>query len=168
MKAYDALTPVCQFNTLAGFPQEYRHIEDDSVQFQMNQIIQEEFDELLDAFQAVNRGEVIDGAGDLIVTAAGLLHRMGLDPNDVMAAINASNQSKFCHTAHDAYESVCQYDDDPRYHSVKAELVDDLYYVIYGKKPGSDSWKILKGINYFEPDFSALKGFKDQPQKRGV
>lgn len=152
---YDALTPVVLFNTVAGFPVQRREIDDPEVQTQMNDIYQEEVDELREAFDSNNRKEVVDGAGDVIVTAAGLLAKMGIDPNEVMRRINESNASKFCKDAIEAHESVLSYRDDERYVDVHTKFVDGVY-VIFGRKKGTDSFKILKGINFHEPKLDDL------------
>lgn len=152
---YDALTPVVKFNTVAGFPVERRELDDEEVQNQLFNIVEEEVDELFDEFAANNRVGVVDGAGDVIVTVAGLLAKMGIDPNEVMRRINESNASKFCKDAVEAHEGVLSYHNDERYVDVHAREVDGVY-VIFGQKVGTDSYKILKGINFHEPKLEDL------------
>jgi len=152
---YDALSPVVDFNVKAGFEVERREVEDQEVQTQMYAIYQEEVDELLEAFESNDRTGVVDGAGDVIVTAAGLLAKMGINPNEVMRRINESNASKFCKDAVEAHESVVSYRDNKEYVDVHAKLVGDVY-VIFGRKVGTGSFKILKGINYHKPKLDDL------------
>lgn len=151
---YDALSPVCDFNTIAGVDCKWRYVDDTLLGMQMN-ILEEEFDETKEAYLGDDRQEVIDGACDLIVVAAGLLHRLGVEPNIAMQAVNQSNASKFCYNEHDANMSVAAYSSDTRYKNVHWQLVQGVY-VIRGKKVGGTGWKILKGINYKAPDLSGM------------
>lgn len=151
MSQYDALSPVPTFNTLAGFPCEERALSHPDVLFQLK-LIEEEMDELDDALLDGSVEDTLDALADIIVVTAGMIHRLGYSPNDVMRIVNESNASKFCTTLDDAEKSVLAYTGDTRYHEVHWQLVEGIY-VIYGKKAGVDQWKILKGMHYREPDF---------------
>lgn len=151
---YDSLAPVVKLNELAGFPKRKRSLQDPDVQFQMG-LITEEYLELQEALQSGDAVEAIDAVGDIIVVTAGLAHRLGVDPNELMYHINESNASKFCNNIEDAHKSVASYEGDRRYRDVHTKKVGNLY-VIYGRKEGSDSLKILKGIHYQPPTLSDL------------
>lgn len=150
----DNLSRIEKFNTIAGFPRKKRDLDDSAVVSAVS-FVTEEYDEFIDEFK--NRGllKTLDGLGDTVVTAIGVIHRLGFDSNEIMDIINSSNESKFCYNEKDAKKSVEQYQNDPRYTGVYYKLVDGVY-VIMGKvvKTGKD--KILKGINFKEPD-EALK-----------
>lgn len=149
------------FNRLGGneankVPYETRESFDDVMKNDLVQryldLINEEYEKELLVAKSVD--ELLDAAGDLIVVTVGLIFAAGYDPLKVMREINRSNLSKFCTTEEDAIESVKRYENDERYFDVKYEKRDDLY-VILGRKvgEGNDSaYKILKGIDYSEPD----------------
>lgn len=151
---YDSLAPVVKLNELAGFEKRKRSLQDPDVEFQLK-LVTEEYDELQEALEAEDPVEVIDAIGDIIVVAAGVASRMGVDPNELMYRINESNASKFCNNIEDAHKSVASYEGDRRYRDVHTKKVGNLY-VIYGRKEGSDSLKILKGIHYQPPILSDL------------
>ena len=56
--------------------------------------VEEEFYELLHAFNHEGREQVIKEAIDLIWTAYGFLHLSGVDPDEAFERIYASNQTK--------------------------------------------------------------------------
>ena len=153
-KGYDALTPVCNFNTIAGNEREKRSLDDDSITLQM-MLIEEEFQETLDAMSDENLEEVLDGAADLIVVAAGLIHKLGYNPNDIMKIVNESNLSKFCDSEEEADKSVAHYQKSSRYSNVYWEKVGNKY-VVFGWLTGANKAKILKSVNYKEADFSHI------------
>ena len=64
--------------------------------FQEQQLafVEEEFYELLHAFNNEDRQQVIKEAVDLIWTAYGFLHLLGVDPDEAFDRIYASNQTK--------------------------------------------------------------------------
>lgn len=153
---YDALQPVIDFNNISGNESVERSLLDSLPQLYRD-LVEEEYIEMQEAFELMNLKEVVDSAGDLITVCAGLLHSLGYNPNDVMKAINESNHSKFCYNETDAIKSVEQYEGDDRYVNVHYRKVGNVY-VVYGQKAGGDGWKILKGVDYHEPDFSQIVG----------
>ena len=144
------LEPIADFNRIAGFPQEPRDLHDSDVLFQMK-LIDEEFKELHEAHESGNITDTLKEAADLIVVAAGLMHRLGYDPDQVMDVVNSSNMSKFCETEDLAIESVQQLKDSEshRYENIHYEKVGS-YYVIYGTPIGKTGKKILKGTDYWK------------------
>ena len=97
---------------------------------------------------------VIDGLGDSLKVVCQMCFALGVNPEEVLKAVNDSNYSKFCTNEEDAIASVIAYKDDERYRDVFYEQVGD-YFVIKGWKSeqnvNADMPKILKGIHYFEP-----------------
>lgn len=64
--------------------------------FQEQQLsfVEEEFYELLHAFKNEGREQTIKEAIDLIWTAYGFIHLLGVDPNEAFERIYSSNQTK--------------------------------------------------------------------------
>lgn len=146
---YDALSPVAEFNNLAG------NRKGGGVGDQLRYIA-EEYTELLDAVISKDSEEaIIKEAADLIVTATGLLHRMGYNPNEVMEEVNKSNMSKFCDNLDDANKSVDFHKNAGRYEDVHFKVIDGKF-VILGKAKGGNGYKILKSVNYVEADLSEV------------
>lgn len=144
------LKPITDFNTIAGFPRTQRGIYDNDVLSQMK-FIDEELKELKEAMNFGDINNTLKEAADLIVVTAGLIHRLGYDPDEVMDVVNESNMSKFCYSEEDAKESVELLNETQsgRYEDIHYKKVGD-YYVIYGIPKGSSGRKILKGKNYRE------------------
>lgn len=147
-KGYDALTPISDFNTIAGNFRHTRSIDSMLAQLYLN-LIDEEYTELLQAVEENNLQEVLDGAADLIVVAAGLIHVLGFDPNQVLKIVNESNMSKYCNDEQEAKDSVEQYSNDDRYTGVHYQYQPEFNkWVVYGQKLNSSGRKILKSCDY--------------------
>lgn len=144
------------FNELAGNTFEKRGMRDSSVLIQAN-LIEEEYVEMDEAFLQNDMTALVDSVCDLTVVSIGMLHKLGIDPVEAMKEVNESNLSKFCKTEYQANASVKKYEGDSRYSDVHHSKVGD-WWVIYGKKADTDGWKVLKGVNYKEPDFSQIMG----------
>jgi hypothetical protein len=89
--AYDE---VVQFNEIAG---NLTNVTIDSIDNQLGFIF-EELTETIDALEAGNRVELLDGACDLFVTVAGLLQKLeaaGYNVAHALGRVNANNLSKF-------------------------------------------------------------------------
>jgi predicted HAD superfamily Cof-like phosphohydrolase len=101
-------------------------------------------------FYKPNLAEIADAIGDLyfVVTQAAMIH--GLDPEMLIDRVYKSNMSKLCHTEDEAQDSIDAY---------REKGIDTYYnYLSDGKyiiKRTSDD-KVLKGINFFEPDWTDL------------
>ena len=76
---------------------------DASVSLQDHQMtyIEEEFYELLHAYNTLGRSDVIKEAIDLIWVTYGLLHIMGVDTDEAFSKVSESNQSKIPFTYKD-------------------------------------------------------------------
>ena|SRR5690554_1413830 len=152
---YDAMNDVVKFNETSGNTIEKRPLDHPLVKLYLN-LIDEELNgenELLDSYRKGDVKGVGDGAADLIVVTAGLMLALGWHPNELMKEVNASNLSKFCTSESDARLSVQRYAEDTRYFDVHYKQVGNLF-VILGKKTDNPdgAFKILKGINFFEPE----------------
>lgn len=92
---------------------------------------------------------VLDALGDMVWVCIGMMRAMGYDPHKVMKIIADSNYSKFCVNEDEAKASVAEYAKK----GVQATYrkVGSLY-IMYRMEDD----KILKGINYKEPDWSEL------------
>jgi len=157
VQGYDAITPICHFNNIAGNHRTKRSLDHPSIKLQTN-LIQEEMDELRQAYLEGDEVGVADALADLTVVVGGMLHKMGLNPNDVMKAVNNANLSKFCSTPEEAQESVDTYRDDARYTDVHYVEEEPNVFVIKGRlaiHPDGDL-KILKSV-YFQPPEESLK-----------
>ena len=76
---------------------------DSYVALQDNQMtyVEEEFYELLHAYNNLDRSDVIKEACDLIWVVYGLLHTMGVDTDEAFSKVSESNQSKIPFTYKD-------------------------------------------------------------------
>ncbi len=95
--------------------------------------------------------QIADAIGDLffVVTQAAMIH--GLDPEMLIDRVYKSNMSKLCHTEQEAVDSVKAYT-DKEISTYYTQLPDGKFII----KRTVDN-KVLKGINFFEPDWSDLK-----------
>jgi predicted HAD superfamily Cof-like phosphohydrolase len=94
---------------------------------------------------------IADAIGDLyfVVTQAAMIH--GLDPEMLIDRVYTSNMSKLCLTEQEAVDSVKAYT-DKEISTYYTQLPDGKFII----KRTIDN-KVLKGINFFEPDWSDLK-----------
>jgi len=94
--------------------------------------------------------QIADAIGDLyfVVTQAAMIH--GLDPEMLIDRVYTSNMSKLCLTEEEAVRSVKAYT-DKEISTYYTQLPDGKFII----KRTVDN-KVLKGINFFEPDWSDL------------
>jgi predicted HAD superfamily Cof-like phosphohydrolase len=123
-------------------------------------LIEEETKELeMSLFSKINNeyvydpelDQIADSLGDLffVVTQAAMVH--GLDPEMLIDRVYTSNMSKLCLTEQEAVDSVKAYT-DKGIETHYTQLPDGKFII----KRTVDN-KVLKGINFFEPDWSDLK-----------
>lgn len=105
-------------------------------------LVEEEYTELMDAYNIGDTVGVIDGAIDLLYVTSGLLHAMGLNPQPFWDEVQRSNMSKFlletCVFCGGEGCADC---------SGKGE-----FYKVLRREDG----KILKGPSYFPPDLKKI------------
>ena len=95
--------------------------------------------------------QIADSLGDLffVVTQAAMIH--GLDPEMLIDRVYTSNMSKLCDNVTEAEASVFEYT-TKGIETYYTQLPDGKFII----KRTIDN-KVLKGINFFEPDWSDLK-----------
>ncbi len=99
--------------------------------------------------------EILDGCVDSVITAIGILYRMGLEAGQIDEAfeiVGDANLSKFPQTEKEALQSVIAYKDDARYFNVDYKAVGDGFVVFGAKSDGSADYKILKSVNTIKPE----------------
>lgn len=140
-----------------GLPnRETPQIPDEEDQHLAVKLIQEEALELIDAIwpddmSGSKLDQIADAIGDLyfVVTQAAMIH--GLDPEMLIDRVYTSNMSKLCLTEQEAVNSVKAYT-DKEISTYYTQLPDGKFII----KRTVDN-KVLKGINFFEPDWDDLK-----------
>ena len=112
-------------------------------------------DDFKQAYRNINRVELADSLADQYVTLIGTARAAGIDIEACVKEVEASNLSKFVHVgigdisdlewiAFDKHSRDIEA--QGRYKGVYWKRVND--YVVWYDESG----KILKGVNYFEPD----------------
>lgn len=98
-----------------------------------------------------NLAGIADAIGDLyfVVTQAAMIH--GLDPEMLIDRVYKSNMSKLCLTEQEAVDSVKAYT-DKEISTYYTQLPDGKFII----KRTVDN-KVLKSINFFEPNWDDLK-----------
>lgn len=120
-------------------------------------LIVEEVGELIDAMNVEDFQEICDGIFDSlwVITQVAMLYGIRLD--HVMSAGFTSNMSKFCRTEEEAIKTINAYREGT--HPNKLGERTETYYEqqgdLYVIRRLSDD-KVLKSINFKEPDFSII------------
>jgi predicted HAD superfamily Cof-like phosphohydrolase len=119
-----------------------RLIEEETKELEMSLFSVGQYDPELD--------QIADSLADLffVVTQGCMIH--GLDPEMLIDRVYKSNMSKVCHTEQEAVDSVKAYT-DKEISTYYTQLPDGKFII----KRTVDN-KVLKGINFFEPDWSDL------------
>jgi len=138
------------------------------IMFAIN-MIQEEFKELTDEIFGEDReikeenivdfplDRIADHLGDTSWVTQGMMYLFGLNPTKVAEEIYNSNMSKMCSTLEEAELTVTCYADGTHPNKPGKEIeahyqvFDDMYFV-----HRTSDGKILKSINFIEPDFSGM------------
>jgi len=122
------------------------------VQHRLN-LITEEYEELKDAIEKHDYGEMCDALCDLLYVIYGCCSSTGIQADKAFKIVHDSNMSKLCKTEDEAQRTVEAYKLIERYKSPKYRLSDDgVNYVVYD----AETTKILKSIDYNPVDFSGL------------
>lgn len=114
---------------------------EDMVELYMD-LIDEEMNELCNAYGVNDVVEMADGAIDLIYVTIGLLHSMGLDPQALWDEVQRSNMSKFLIEA-------CVFCGTKGCEHCNGQ---GEFYKVLRREDG----KILKGPKYKAPDLSSI------------
>ena len=114
-------------------------------------LIQEEMGEILEAYNNLDKFEVIDGLADLQYVVNGLINAFGADElmEEAFQLVHESNMSKFCKTEEEATSTIEDY--KKKGIDTHAVLNGDLFVV----RRNSDN-KILKNINYKPVDLKKI------------
>lgn len=121
------------------------------------QITQEETNELYSAIAANDFLGICDGLFDSLWTITQLAMMHGININDLTRAGYISNMSKFCKSKQEALDTEKAYNTGTHPNKPNVfiatwhEQVGDLYVV----RRSSDN-KVMKSINFKEPDFSFI------------
>ena len=121
-------------------------------------LINEEVQELNEAIANKDITETIDALADILVVTLGAFDAFGINGDKVFNEVHSSNMSKLCSNIQEASNSVDWYkknksDIYPEPDYRKSDTGDG--YVIFNKNTG----KILKNINWKEPDLTNLNNF---------
>lgn len=139
-----ALTEVEKFHDLFGHPILYSPAlpSQDRLDLRIN-LMQEELDEIKQAFEDKNLIEAADGLGDLLYVLAGTVLELGLKDRfkEVFDEIQRSNMSKACKTMEEAEKTVAHYKEK----GVEAYVEDKGDRVLVFRYPDH---KVLKSVDY--------------------
>lgn len=156
---------VSKLNQLIGNKKtNYKEFDATGLRAQID-LIREEFEELESALEEEDWEELKDGVADVLVTTYGLGYRMDIDVDLLMEYVQDSNLSKFC-TADEIQDTVVHYNKHKVEVVIKPTGTDNdegepLYAIVSSKdqmynKNGVvkmlGKGKLLKNINWFEPD----------------
>lgn len=112
-------------------------------------LIYEESDELDDAIQNKSLNEIADAVGDLYFVVTQMAKICGLNPKELVDKVYESNMTKPCQTEEEAIKTVASY----LKKGIKTYIEPkDEFFVV--KRSADD--KVLKSINFKEPDWSYL------------
>ena len=127
-------------------------------------LVNEEVEELIDAIENKDWEEVKDAIGDILVVTYGMAYVAGIDADKLMDNISDSNMSKFCnqeemietsnhynHIGVEVYAHETVIDGVLKY-AVKSRC--DQTYTVAGVDKSIKEGKLLKNINWKEPDLN--------------
>ena len=144
-------SPENMMDALGIFAEEAKEIED--AVFLLDDIA--ESGELSATKTSKVAAEIVDGCVDSVVTAIGILYRMGLDAcqiDEAFEVVANSNLSKFPVSKEEAESSVEKYSGNESYRNVGYKVQGDGYVVFGAKTDGTSSYKILKGVGFVDPE----------------
>lgn len=117
-------------------------------------LIEEEFKELVEAWQSNDLIEVADALADLQYVLTGTVLEFGLQDKftDILDEVHRSNMSKACKTEHEAKDTIAHYEQlDVKCGYYKT----DLGFVVYRTSDG----KTLKSVYYSPANIKKILGF---------
>jgi hypothetical protein len=119
-------------------------------------MIESELEEILEGIQERSMKKIRDGAGDVLVTAYGMFHRIGHDADADLIEINRSNNTKLCDSMETAMATAMKYQ--------KGGVETKFYYpgdgriAVLSAKDQNDlegrfipAGKLLKSVEFEEP-----------------
>lgn len=141
----EVIEKILKWLELAGVEQ-----KGDNEQFKLwKQLLLEEYQETVDAFENNDKQEQVDGLADLIWVTLNWAYMNNLPIIETLKKVEISNYSKFCKTKDEAAETVYAYENGV--HWDKQGVKIDCYFKQVGDYfivKRSDNHKILKSIKY--------------------
>lgn len=133
---------VVEFNKTSGFKQEESFEFNDMMKLKLG-LIQEELNELYEAYENKDKVAALDAYADLLYVLFGAAWSSKMDDvlETALSRVHDSNMSKFPRSISEAERTVAKYNASGIATSFKK--VGDIY-VVYNR----DTGKILKSINY--------------------
>lgn len=119
-------------------------------------LIQEELAELVEGIEKQDVTEVRDAIADVLVTAYGMAHILGIDADADMAAVQESNLSKLCKTEDEIAQTLAYYENEVGIEVYAGGELPKAFIKSAKDQNGKDSkfypaHKFLKNINWHEP-----------------
>lgn len=119
-------------------------------------LIQEELIELIDGVEAQNIKEVRDAISDVLVTTYGLAHRLGINADADMEAVQQSNLSKLCKTEEELQATMAYYFEEIGIEVYSGGKLPEAFVKSSKDQEGKDgkfypAHKFLKNTNWYEP-----------------
>jgi len=145
---YNIFQDVHQFLKVAGVKQ-----EGSKEQYELGcSLIEEEFEELCEAYLKNDAQGQADAVADLLVVVLNYAYMFNIDAEAISKRVSKSNWSKFCTTLEEARNTVAAYASGTHPNKPGAKIscwVDEVgeYFIV---KRLSDN-KIMKSINFVEP-----------------
>jgi len=119
-------------------------------------LIEEEFNELVQAVAEKNFTETVDALADLVYVIQGMGVSLGIDLDKAFDIVHRSNMSKVCSTEEEAKATVQYYrerKDALGYDSPAYRMTPNRKrWVVYNKS----TMKVLKNINYVPANFESM------------
>ena len=157
-------TKVADLNKAFNRPTTTKEEADYSKLLNQLSLVNEEVEELIEAIENKDWEEVKDAIGDILVVTYGMAYVAGIDADKLMDNISNSNFSKFC-TQDEMNETIAHYIgigvevvaqetviDDKMLYAVKSRK--DQTYTVEGVSKSIKAGKLLKNINWKEPDLN--------------
>ncbi|MDF2180893.1 nucleoside triphosphate pyrophosphohydrolase family protein [Neptuniibacter sp. CAU 1671] len=151
-------TDVSYLNSVFGNPRGEQNAPDWKKASKQLHLIQEELAELVEGIENHDVQEVRDAIADVLVTTYGMAHILGIDADEDMAAVQASNLSKLCKTTSEIEETIRFYEQEKGLQVYAGGELPEAYIKSACDQTGSDgkfypAHKFLKSINWHEPKF---------------
>ena len=157
-------TNVANLNKAFSRPRTNKYQADYDKLLNQFSLIKEEVEELTEALENKDWEEVKDAIGDILVVTYGMAYVASIDADKLMDNISESNMSKFCNKEemvetsnyylHMGVEVIAQETviDGVLKYAVKSKC--DQTYTVDGVPKSIKEGKLLKNINWIEPDLN--------------
>lgn len=119
-------------------------------------LIKEEVAELIEGLENKDIAEVRDAVADILVVTYGMAHVLGINADEDMAAVQASNLSKLCKSDQEVTETLAYYSDEVGIKVYSGGELPEAFIKSSEDQTGKDgkfypAHKFLKCINWHEP-----------------